>query len=180
VDLSATYWDLRLDCELVFVGDEGTTEAVGPSHRQGIELAARVRILDWLTWTGDLTLTRARFDGGGEVPLAPRLTARTDLTARLPFGLAASLALRVLGDRYATEDRHQTARGYVLLDFTARYRYRMLEAFVSLENIANVDYREAQFYFTSRLQGEPAGGVNDIHYSPGAPRTLLGGLAVRF
>ena len=43
-----------------------------------------------------------------------------------------------------------------------------------------MDYREAQLYFTSRLQGEPASGVNDIHFSPGAPRTVLGGLALRF
>jgi hypothetical protein len=34
--------------------------------------------------------------------------------------------------------------------------------------------------FTSRLPGEPPQGVNDIHYTPGNPRTFLGGLAYRF
>ena len=179
-EFSLTYWVIDLASELVFVGDEGTTEARGPSHREGLEFATRVKILDWLTFSGDVSASRAEFDTGAAVPLAPRLTARADLTARLPWGLSSSLAMRHLGDRYADEDRHQTARGYTLFDFTARYRYKWLEAFVSIENLTNVEWREAQFFFTSRLAGEPASGVPDIHYTPGNPRSVLGGLAVRF
>jgi TonB-dependent Receptor Plug Domain len=179
-ELSLTYWVIDLASELVFVGDDGTTEARGPSHREGIEFAMRVKILDWLTFSGDVTVAKAEFDTGGAIPLAPLLTSRADLTARLPWGLSSSLAMRFLGDRYADEERHQTARGYLLVDFTTRYRYKWLEAFVSIENVGNTDYREAQFFFTSRLAGEPAGGVPDIHYTPGNPRTVLGGLAVRF
>jgi outer membrane receptor protein involved in Fe transport len=167
VELSATYWRLDLDSELVFVGDEGTTEPRGPSRRVGGELATRVRLLDWLTFSCDVTVTRAEFENGDAVPLAPRLTARADLTARLPWGLATSIGMRHLGDRFATEDREQKARGYTLFDFVARYRYRALEAFVSMENIFDQKYREAQFFFTSRLLGEPAEGVDDIHFTPG-------------
>jgi outer membrane receptor protein involved in Fe transport len=180
LQLSATYWVLDLDSELVFVGDEGTTEARGPSHRHGWELAVRLRLLEWLTISGDVTRSWARFDNGDAVPLAPGLTARADLTARLRGGLSASLQMRVLGDRYLTEDREQIAPGYTVFDFTARYRYRALEAFVSLENLLNTDFREAQFYFASRLRGEPAEGVADTHFTPGSPRAVLGGLAVRF
>jgi hypothetical protein len=180
VELSATYFVLDLESELVFVGDEGTTEAQGPSRRQGVEIAGRVRLLDWLYLSGDVTLTRARFDNGDAVPLAPRLTARAELTARFPWGLSSSLGMRALGTRYATEDREQTVRGYTLFDFTGRYRYKWLEAFFSIENLADVDYREAQFFFTSRLSGEPAAGVADTHFTPGNPRTFLGGLAVRY
>jgi len=179
-EVSLTYWVLDLASELVFVGDEGTTEAQGPSHRDGIEFAMRLRILDWLSFSGDVTATRAKFDSGGAVPLAPLLTSRADLTARLPWGLSSSFSMRYLGDRYADEDRHHTARGYLLFDWVARYRYRWLEAFVSIENLANVDYREAQFLFNSRLPGEPTNGIQDIHFTPGNPRTVFGGLAVRF
>ena len=179
-ELSVTYWVLDLASELVFVGDDGTTEARGPSHRDGIEFAMRLKILDWLTFSGDVTASKAEFDTGGAVLLAPRLTSRADLTARLPWGLSSGLGMRYLGDRYADEGRHQTARGYLLFDFTARYRYKWLEAFVSIENLTNAEYREAQFFFTSRLAGEPASGVPDIHYTPGTPRSVLGGLAVRF
>ena len=180
VELSATYWVLDLKSELVFAGDDGTTEARGPSHRQGWEVATKIRVLDWLTWTGNVTLTDSAFDNGQAIPLAPRVTARADLTARLPWGLSASAAVRYVGNRYADESRQQTARGYTLFDLSARYRYRNLEAFLSVENVANVEWREAQFFFDSRLPGEPAGGVPDIHYAPGNPRTFLGGLALRF
>jgi outer membrane cobalamin receptor len=180
VDFTATYWDMHLDSELVFAGDDGTTEARGPSHRHGWELSARVRPLEWLSIGGDVTISRARFDNGDVVPLAPSLTARGDITVRFPWGLSSSLGIRYLARRYASEDRQQTARGYTLLDFTARYRWKMLEAFLSIENLAGVEYREAQFFFTSRLRGEPTEGVDDIHFTPGNPRTFLGGLALRF
>jgi len=55
-----------------------------------------------------------------------------------------------------------------------------MEAFVSVENLANTDFRESQFFFTSRLPGERAEGVPDIHFTPGTPRSVFGGLALRF
>jgi len=180
VEVSATYWALDLKSELVFAGDDGTTEARGPSHRQGWEVTTRIRLLDWLTWSGNVTLTDSAFDNGQAIPLAPRMTARADLTARLPWGLSASAAMRYVSNRYADESRQQIARGYTLFDLSARYRYKNLEAFLSVENLANAEWREAQFFFESRLPGEPAGGVPDIHYTPGNPRTFLGGLALRF
>lgn len=56
----------------------------------------------------------------------------------------------------------------------------MLEAFLSIENLFDTGWREAQFFDVSRLPGEPAQGVSDIHFTPGTPRSFLGGLAVRF
>jgi outer membrane receptor protein involved in Fe transport len=88
--------------------------------------------------------------------------------------------MRYLGDRPADEARTATARGYTLFDFSARYRYKALEAFLSIENLTDADYREGQFFFTSRLPGEPAEGVPDVHFTPGTPRSFLGGLAVHF
>jgi outer membrane receptor protein involved in Fe transport len=180
-ELFGTYWVLNLASELVFVGDDGTTEAQGPSHREGFEFGAKVKLLDWLTFTGDFTYTRkAQFDTGGVIPLAPIWTARWDLTARLPGGFSSSFEMRYLGNRWADPDRHQTARGYTLFNWTTRYRYKALEAFLSIENLTNTEWREAQFFFTSRLPGEPAGGVPDIHFTPGTPRSFLGGLAFHF
>jgi hypothetical protein len=90
-----------------------------------------------------------------------------------------------VGNRWADEERQQTARGYALLDLGLRYRYHMtdkvaVDAFVTIENVASTNWREAQFFNTSRLRGEPAEGVPDIVYTPGNPRTVLGGLALRF
>jgi len=181
-ELFFTYWFLNLKSELVFEGDSGTTEAEGPTHRQGLEFGAKVKLLDWLTFTGDFTYTsQAEFTQTGlAIALAPIWTARADFTARLPFGLSSSLETRYVGDRWADESRTQTARGYAVVTSTTRYRYRDFEAFLSIENLTNTDWRESQFYYTSRLAGEPPQGVNDIHYTPGAPRSFLGGVAWHF
>jgi len=182
-EIFATYWFLNLSSELVFNGDTGTTEAQGPTHREGLEFGTTVKILDWLTFTGDFTYTtHAEFvrPRPAPIPLAPIWTARADLTARLPWGLSSSIEMRYLGDRPADEDNLQTARGYTLFNWSARYRYKFMEAFLSIENLANVEWREAQFSFTSRLGGEPAAGGPDIHFTPGNPRTFLGGLAFHF
>ena len=114
------------------------------------------------------------------MPLAPRWTALADLTARVPFGLSADLAVIYLGPRYLTEDRSVVGDGYTLAQFTARYRYKNIEAFLSLTNLLNQNYQEVQLYYTSRLRNEPPQGVADSHFTPGAPFSLFGGLALRF
>jgi outer membrane receptor protein involved in Fe transport len=88
--------------------------------------------------------------------------------------------MRHLGDRPADPDRTAVAKGYTLFSWTTRYRYRDLEAFLSVENLTNVRWRESQFFFTSRLPGEPAAGVAGIHFTPGTPRSFLGGIALHF
>ena len=187
VEASFTYWWLNLTSELVFNADEGTTTASGATKRQGLEFALTVRPLDWLSFTGNVTYTPVAefFDGGGAIPLAPHVTAFWDITARLPWGVSASTTFRYVGNRWANEERTSTARGYALLDLGLRYRYHVtdklaLDAFVNIENLSNTQWREAQFVNTSRLRGEPAEGVSDIVYTPGNPRTVLGGLAFRF
>jgi hypothetical protein len=177
-----TYWFLDLKSELVFVGDAGTTEPKGPTHREGLEFGTKTKLLDWLTFTGDFTYTSHAelTQTGGAIPLAPLWTARADFTARLPFGLSSSVEMRHLSNRWADEARTQTAGGYTLFSSTTRYRYKDFEAFLTAENLTNAEWREAQFYFTSRLPAEPAAGVNDFHYTPGSPRSFLGGVAWHF
>ena len=78
--LSPTYWVLNLDSELVFVGDEGTTEAAGPSHRAGIEFAMR-RSSCWTgcTFSGDFTYTHRP---SSTTPATPSRWRRADGTRR--------------------------------------------------------------------------------------------------
>ena len=68
VDLAGACWMLDLDSEIVFVGDEGTLEPSGPSHRQGFEFSLKAKLLEWLTFTGNVTKTTAEFFNGNAVP----------------------------------------------------------------------------------------------------------------
>jgi outer membrane receptor protein involved in Fe transport len=193
LDLAAAAFVLDLDSELVWVGDEGTTEAKGPTRRLGGELEARLELLSWLFADGDISLTRARFRGlpgdADAVPLAPTRIASGGVSVRHSAGYFARVGVFHLGDRPASEDRFFTADGFTRLDATAGYRHRWFELSVSGQNLMSTSWREAQFANVSRLPHEtspencPAGtrpvvdgtaflGCEDVHFTPGAPVNL--------
>jgi outer membrane receptor protein involved in Fe transport len=189
LDLAGSLFLLDLDSELVWVGDEGTTEARSPTRRQGLEAEARLRILPWLFADADLTLSRANFVGnagnGDAVALAPTVIVAGGMSARHPNGAYGRVGVIHLGDRPATEDRFLTAEGFTRVDATVGYRGSWFEATLGLQNVLNTEWREAQFANVSRLPTEtgaescpvgtrPAGedtfeGCEDLHFSPGAP-----------
>src|SRR5919108_4888742 len=109
IEFSAAFWLLYRDSELVFVGDEGVTQASDATKRLGFELFARIRLLDWPWLRADVTMTTAEFRSSGDaIPLAPRFTQRGDLTARLPFVLSTTLQAFHVGKWHRTEDRGVT------------------------------------------------------------------------
>ena len=67
----ATLKAIDLRSELVFVGDEGTTEIRGPTRRRGVEVAARGQIWGPIYINGSLTWSKAEFANGDAIPLAP-------------------------------------------------------------------------------------------------------------
>lgn len=54
-------WWLQSSQELVFVGDAGTTEVSGESHRYGVEWTNYYKATDWLTLDADYAITSAHF-----------------------------------------------------------------------------------------------------------------------
>jgi hypothetical protein len=38
--------------------------------------------------------------------------------------------------------------------------------------VFNAKARDIQYYYASRLAGEPAEGISDVHYHPAEPRQL--------
>jgi hypothetical protein len=171
-DVAVSYWWLDLERELVFVGDEGTTEVSPPSRRRGLELAARLELLTWLYADAALSWSSAAFENGDAVPQAPRLIGKAALRADHPSGLAAELSFRAFGRRYAVEDRSERLSGYGVLDLGVRYRRGSWELSLTFENLTNAEWRQSEFYYTSRLPSEPAAGVDDFHFTPGNPRNV--------
>ena len=186
MELSATLWGLKLASELVFVGDEGTTEPRGPTQRYGVEMAARGRVWGPLYFNGSFTWTHAQFENGDAIPLAPVLTAYAAGILRWPEGLSSQLQMTYLGPRSLNEDRSVNASSWIVFDLTERYLIPLklphgrLEAILYIQNLFNTDWEQATFSFPSRLPGEPGGGVVDIHFVPGNPQFVMGGLAWYF
>ncbi|MGH7166103.1 MAG: TonB-dependent receptor, partial [Nitrospiraceae bacterium] len=186
LELIATLWALELKSELVFVGDEGTTEARGPTRRYGVEVGARGQVWGPISFNGSFTWTHSEFkDTGLAIPLAPELTSYAAVLLRWPEGLSSQLQMTYLGVRPLTEDRSIQAPSWLNFDLTERYRLPIklphghFEAFLFVQNLFDTQWEQATFAFESRLPNEPA-GVTDIHLVPGTPRFVMGGLAWYF
>ncbi len=177
-DIGVDYWRLHLDSELVWAGDDGTTEPKGKTQRQGIEGEFRYQILDWLSADLDTSYTWSKFVKTGEaVPLAPKFLAYAGVTARHSSGLKGRIQMRSVGNRWGDEGRTATIRGYTIFDLLAKYKWERYEFLFSIINFANKKWRAAQFFHASQLKTEGA-PVNDIHFTPGEPLTIKAGVTV--
>lgn len=196
LDLAAALFRLDLDSETVWSGDAGTTEVVGPSRRTGIEIEGRLKVLPWLFLDADATFTSAVFrDNAGNanaVTLAPTRTFAGGISAKHPSGFFGAVRIRSIARRPANEgaDRDPAqggrvldAEGWTLFDAMAGYRWRWLEGAVDVRNVFNSEWKEVQFANSSRTRSEAAAGaepVQDIHFTPGWPLTVLGRITAYF
>lgn len=183
LDLAAAAWGLDLDSEVVWVGDEGTTEPRPATRRLGVEVEARYRFNRWLRADVDVTWTRARFleetGGGTFVPLAPVFTWSGGLSAQHPSGWFGTARVEGLTDRPANEDGSLTAEGFTLVDVEAGYESRSFRATLGVRNLFNVPWRQAQFANESRLSWEED-AVADLHFTPGYPLSAMASVSLFF
>ncbi len=181
--LKTALWHLYSEQEFVYVGDAGVVEPSGKSRRMGIDVSARYQFNKWLFGDFDVNLTKARAIGEAKgedfIPLAPAFTSIGGLTAKTKDGFGGTVRYRFIDSRPANETNSVRAEGYMLLDMVAAYRVKKFEFTLSLENILNKEWREAQFDTESRLQFEQ-NPVSEIHYTPGSPRFLKAGVSFIF
>ncbi|TDN37139.1 TonB-dependent receptor [Hymenobacter sp. UV11] len=170
--VNAALWYLRLQNELVYSGDDGTTESVGATQRFGLDVSARYQLTPRFFLDADANyshgrlLERAEYDN--YIPLAPTFTSIGGLTYRQPNGLSASLRYRHIDSRPAVEDNSIRAHGYFLLDAVLSYTRPRYQVGASVQNLLNVNWNEAQFATTSQLRGETM-PVTELNYTPGTP-----------
>ena len=185
LELIATLWAIDLQSELVFVGDDGTTDIRGPTRRRGVEVAARGQVFGPIDVNGSFTWANAEFRNGDAIPNAPELTAYGAVILRYPEGLTTQLQATYFGVRPLVEDRSFKSPSWVDVDLSSRYKipvklsHGRLEAFFFIQNLLNTHWEQATFAFQSRLRNEPA-GVTDLHFVPGNPRFVMGGVAWYF
>jgi TonB family protein len=164
-DVAAALWQLDLDSETVWIGDEGTTEAAGSTRRQGVEFETRYEFTKWLAADLDVTLTKSAFTvdpSGNGLALAPKQTWAGGVSMRHDLGpgvIRSGLRFYGIGDRPASDDGFLVARGFNQFDLHLGYRHRRFDVALDVENLLNGTFRSAQFATTSRLRGEPAIGA---------------------
>jgi hypothetical protein len=182
---SLSVYRLDLDSELVFVGDAGTTEAGRPSKRVGFELANYYRLDDWLTVDADLAFAHARFKDSA--PEGDRIPGAVEGVASLALAVDnlgpwfGALQFRYFGPRPLIEDNSVRSQSTATLNGRIGYkigpRLRIdLEGF----NLTDRKASAIDYYYTSRLTGEPADGFNDIHFHPIESRNFRVSLVAGF
>jgi hypothetical protein len=185
VSTSFAAWMLDLDSELVFSGDSGTTEPSRASRRVGLEWASTWSALSWLTLEADLAWSRARFTEhapeGDHVPGSIEGVGTLGASVSDLAGFSGSLRLRYFGPRSLSEDGRVRSSPSTLLNARVGYQVaRGLRLDVDVFNVLNHATSDVDYFYTSRLPGEPAEGVADVHFHPVSPRTVRAGLVATF
>jgi outer membrane receptor protein involved in Fe transport len=167
-------WGLDIASELLFVGDAGTTEASRPSRRLGIEWSSVFHPKPWLAIDADLAYSHARFrdedPAGDHIPGAVEGVASAGVSVQDLGRFSGSLRLRYFGPRPLIEDGSVESSETLLLNARVGYEFKPgWSVAVDIFNLLDREDNDIEYFYTSRLQGEPAAGVDDRHFHPAYP-----------
>ena len=184
LELAAALWTLKLDSELVLDNDASAIVPEGATHRYGVELSAGWRPQPWLRVDADLAWTHARFSDfdpvGQYLPNAPNAVAALGMEINRASGWYGGLHLRYFGATPLTQDDAVRSRPSLQLNGEVGYRFSAaLSGSISVFNLLDRRDDDIEYYYASRLQGEPA-PVSDLHFHPMEPRSVRASLSYRF
>lgn len=167
---------LALGSELVFSGDGGTTEPNDATRRYGAEAALFWRPAPWLALDGSAAITHARFHdvapGQDRIPNSVSTVFAGGVTFETGHGISGSVRLRHFGSAPLIEDGSARSRSTTLVNLGGYYTLGRFKLGVDVLNAFDAKSADITYFYTSRLEGEPAGGVDDYHLHPVEPRQV--------
>lgn len=182
---SVSLWTLDFDSELIFVGDAGSTAAGRPSHRYGVEVANYYAPKPWMILDGDLSISRGHFTdadpAGDQIPGAVETVVSAGVTIDSVRNVFGSVRWRYFGPRALVEDDAMRSSATSLANLQAGYKLtKTVRIALDVFNLFNAKNSDVDYFYASRLPGEPADGIEDIHLHPTLPRSARIGLIVGF
>jgi hypothetical protein len=174
---SLALWRLDLGSELVFSGDAGDTAPNRPSRRHGIEWNNHWLLRPGLLVDADLAVSHARFTQddpvGNQVPGSIAKVASFGVSVLDHGPWSGQFQLRYFGPRPLIEDNSQRSASTTLAYLRVACRIGpTLKLAADVFNLFARKGSDIDYFYASRLQGEPPGGIDDIHSHPVEPRTL--------
>jgi hypothetical protein len=180
---SLSLWRIQLASELVFVGDEGVTEARGASRRHGIEWSNYITPAAGVIVDADLALSHARFDqpvagGGTHVPNAIPATASLGVSVDQGGAWSGGLRTRYIGAYTLEETGREKSRALLTTNLKLAYRINAaLQFAVDVLNLfdrrANdIEYWGAACTRNEQANGACGGGIDGRLVHPLEPRTV--------
>lgn len=173
---SLSLWSLKLDSELLFVGDAGTTEASRASERRGLEASVIWNPLNWLIVDADMAWSRARFSdddpAGDRIPGAVENVASVGVAIDHPSGWFGGARFRHFGSAPLIEDDHVRSGATTLVNLEAGYRFwQRYKVSAAVYNVFDSEDNDITYFYESQLANETE-PVEDIHFHPVEPRTF--------
>jgi hypothetical protein len=96
-------------------------------------------------------------------------------------GFFASAHLRFFGPRPLLEDNSVRSGSSTLVNVQlGREIVRGVRLALDIFNVLDAKAADVEYYYASRLPGEPGGGVSDIHTHPVTPRSARLGVLYSF
>lgn len=173
-NISAALWWLTLDSELLFVGDAGNTEPSDASKRYGLEMSAYYWINDKFSIDLETSFTHSRLDINDEnnyIEGAVPVVASTGLNWHISEQWQSSIRVRHIGKRTLADDGDKRSNPLTVVNSAISYKQTHWKIDLELLNLFNSTDHDIDYYYASRLPGEPAQGVEDNHFHPIEPRT---------
>jgi outer membrane receptor protein involved in Fe transport len=181
VQLAIFQQDFR--SELSYNADAGQDEAGAPSRRQGLELSAQYRPARWIEFNTDLAFSRPRYRSsnlaaydlaGSYIADAPNFIGSAGILIDKLGPWNGGLQWRRLGAHPLVDGEHDPrSNGYSEFNLDVGYNASSHMKFqVSIFNVLNSRDNAAEYFYTSRLPGEPAQGVEGFQVHPLEPRSV--------
>jgi outer membrane receptor protein involved in Fe transport len=183
VTTSVAVWYLESASELLFVGDAGNTEAGPATQRYGVEWAAYWTPRDWIQVDSELSVAEAEFrdkSQGRFIENSVPVSLSAGITLGAASGPYGALRARYFSERPLVPDRSVESRDSLVFNLRTGYRKERWDVFLEVLNLFDTDANDIEYFYESRLPGEPAAGFEDVHLHPMEPRTVRAGVAVRW
>jgi hypothetical protein len=189
---SVSLWRISLASELVFVGDEGVTEARGASRRHGIEWSNYITPARGVIVDADLAVSRARFRdaaaGANEVPNAIPLTASVGVSLDRGGAWFGGLRSRYIGAYALEESGTEKSRAIFTSNLKLGYRINARwQLAVDLLNLFDRRANDIEYWGGACTRSEQASGlcgsgegIDGRLVHPLEPRTLRASLRAAF
>ncbi len=196
---SLSFWQMDLDSELVFIGDEGVTEPKGASRRHGVEWSNYFTPHSGIVVDVDLALSRARFidevNGGRHVPNAVPLTASLSLSYDDGGPWFGGVRMRYLGTYDLEETGTEKSHAFWMSNLKLGYRFnKQWQASLDVLNLFDKKANDIEYWGGACTRNEALAGsggsggcgsgsgsaIDGRLIHPLEPRTIRASLRINF
>ncbi|RYY76428.1 MAG: TonB-dependent receptor [Gammaproteobacteria bacterium] len=177
--ITAAYWWLNLDSELIFVGDSNSVEPKGGTERRGYEVVAFWHPVNWIGIDAVYTGSQAR-NSDPEAAGGKYVEGGVEHAGEL--GIAAtrnawefSARLRYLGPYPLLPDNSQRAKSETMLNLRVAYDLKKITLYGEVLNVLDHDGKDIVYFYENAFDSE-GGRVSRAE----EPRSVRAGLKYNF